>query len=93
MSVNAARLTGFASLLRGLFRARLIVFSFLELSMRVLSFLPRHDVKRRVEKALTSAQFVVETINLSEPVRTDDGGLSGPQRYSEPDKATVAMQC
>ena len=30
--------------------------------MRVLSFLPRHDLKRRVEKALTSAQFVVETV-------------------------------
>ncbi len=30
--------------------------------MRVLSFLPRHDLKRRVEKALSSAQFVVETV-------------------------------
>jgi two-component system OmpR family response regulator len=30
--------------------------------MRVLSFLPRHDLKRRVEKALASAQFVVETV-------------------------------
>ncbi len=30
--------------------------------MRVLSFLPRHDLKRRVERALTSAQFVVETV-------------------------------
>jgi two-component system OmpR family response regulator len=29
--------------------------------MRVLSFLPRHDLKRRVEKALSSAQFVIET--------------------------------
>jgi two-component system OmpR family response regulator len=30
--------------------------------MRVLSFLPRHDLKRRVERALASAQFVVETV-------------------------------
>ena len=29
--------------------------------MRVLSFLPRHDLKRRVEKALSSAQYVIET--------------------------------
>jgi two-component system OmpR family response regulator len=29
--------------------------------MRVLTFLPRIDLQRRVEKALTSAQFVVET--------------------------------
>jgi two-component system, OmpR family, response regulator len=30
--------------------------------MRVLNFLPRHDLKRRVEKALSSAQFVVDTV-------------------------------
>jgi two-component system OmpR family response regulator len=30
--------------------------------MKVLSFLPRIDLKRRVEKALSSAQFVVETV-------------------------------
>ncbi|HET6216493.1 MAG TPA: response regulator transcription factor [Acidobacteriaceae bacterium] len=30
--------------------------------MRVLTFLPRVDLQRRVEKALTSARFVVETI-------------------------------
>ncbi|MGB8536423.1 MAG: response regulator transcription factor [Acidobacteriaceae bacterium] len=29
--------------------------------MRVLSFLPRHDLKKRVERALRSAQFVIET--------------------------------
>ena len=31
--------------------------------MRVLTFLPRVDLQRRVEKALTSAQFVVDTID------------------------------
>jgi two-component system, OmpR family, response regulator len=41
-------------------------FSILELSMRVLCFLLRHDLKRRVEKALTSAQFVVETVGSAE---------------------------
>ena len=30
--------------------------------MRVLTFLPRSDLQRRVEKALTSAQFVVEKV-------------------------------
>ena len=30
--------------------------------MKVLSFLPRRDLQRRVEKALYSAQFVVETV-------------------------------
>ena len=30
--------------------------------MRVLTFLPRCDLQRRVEKALSSAQFVVETV-------------------------------
>ena len=30
--------------------------------MRVLTFLPRVDLQRRVEKALTSAQFVVDTV-------------------------------
>jgi two-component system, OmpR family, response regulator len=30
--------------------------------MRVLTFLPRSDLQRRVEKALSSAQFVVETV-------------------------------
>jgi two-component system, OmpR family, response regulator len=30
--------------------------------MRVLTFLPRCDLQRRVEKGLTSAQFVVETV-------------------------------
>jgi two-component system, OmpR family, response regulator len=30
--------------------------------MRVLTFLPRIDLQRRVEKALTSARFVVETV-------------------------------
>ena len=30
--------------------------------MRVLTFLPRCDLQRRVEKALNSAQFVVETV-------------------------------
>jgi two-component system, OmpR family, response regulator len=30
--------------------------------MRVLSFLPRHDLKRRVEKALSAAHFVVQTV-------------------------------
>jgi two-component system, OmpR family, response regulator len=30
--------------------------------MKVLTFLPRSDLKRRVEKALSSAQFVVETV-------------------------------
>ena len=29
--------------------------------MRVLTFLPRFDLQRRVAKALSSAQFVVET--------------------------------
>ena len=29
--------------------------------MRVLSFLPRYDLKKRVERALSSAQFVIET--------------------------------
>jgi two-component system OmpR family response regulator len=28
--------------------------------MRVLGFLPRHDLKKRVERALSSAQFVIE---------------------------------
>jgi two-component system OmpR family response regulator len=37
------------------------VVSFLELSMRVLSFLPRYALKRRVEKALSAAHFVVQT--------------------------------
>jgi len=31
--------------------------------MRVLTFLPRCDLQRRVEKALSSAQFIVETVN------------------------------
>jgi two-component system, OmpR family, response regulator len=30
--------------------------------MRVLSFLPRYDLKRRVEKALSAAHFVVQTV-------------------------------
>jgi hypothetical protein len=30
--------------------------------MRVLTFLPRVDLQRRVEKARTSAQFVVDTV-------------------------------
>ena len=30
--------------------------------MRVLTFLPRVDLQRRVEKALSSAQFVVDTV-------------------------------
>ena len=30
--------------------------------MKVLTFLPRSDLQRRVEKALSSAQFVVETV-------------------------------
>src|ERR1700761_2762766 len=30
--------------------------------MKVLTFLPRVDLQRRVAKALTSAQFVVETV-------------------------------
>ncbi len=34
--------------------------------MKVLTFLPRVDLKRRVEKALASAQFVVETAASSE---------------------------
>src|SRR5436305_5306904 len=38
-----------------------MVVLILELSMRVLSFLPRHDLKKRVERALSSAQFVIET--------------------------------
>jgi len=34
--------------------------------MKILSFLPRIDLKRRVEKALSSAQFVVETVASAE---------------------------
>jgi DNA-binding response OmpR family regulator len=34
--------------------------------MRVLSFLCRHDLKRRVEKALATAQFVVEAVDSPE---------------------------
>jgi hypothetical protein len=30
--------------------------------MRVLGFLPRYDLQKRVEKALSSAQFVVQTV-------------------------------
>jgi DNA-binding response OmpR family regulator len=30
--------------------------------MKVLTFLPRCDLQRRVEKGLSSAQFVVETV-------------------------------
>src|ERR1700721_3023063 len=36
--------------------------SFLEILMKVLTFLPRCDLQRRVAKALSSAQFVVETV-------------------------------
>jgi hypothetical protein len=34
--------------------------------MRILSSLRRHDLKRRVQKALSSAQFVVETVGSAE---------------------------
>jgi DNA-binding response OmpR family regulator len=34
----------------------------LEVFLKVLTFLPRCDLQRRVAKALSSAQFVVETV-------------------------------
>src|SRR5580658_5319894 len=36
--------------------------SILEVLLKVLTFLPRNDLQRRVAKALSSAQFVVETV-------------------------------
>jgi two-component system, OmpR family, response regulator len=39
-----------------------ITVSILEILMKVLTFLPRCDLQRRVAKALSSAQFVVETV-------------------------------
>src|ERR1700733_8496689 len=42
--------------------ARSIAFPILELPMKVLTFLPRCDLKRHVKKALSSAQFVVENV-------------------------------
>jgi two-component system, OmpR family, response regulator len=41
--------------------ASFFAFLTLELLMKVLTFLPRFDLQRRVAKALSSAQFVVET--------------------------------
>src|ERR1700722_8687164 len=50
------------SLVRRSSGARPIAFPILESPMKVLTFLPRCDLKRRVEKALSSAQFVVENV-------------------------------
>src|SRR3981081_2303705 len=43
-------------------RGRSIAVTILEVFLKVLTFLPRCDLQRRVAKALSSAQFVVETV-------------------------------
>jgi two-component system OmpR family response regulator len=51
----------FSNALRVSLLAGYFAFLILEPHMRVLTFLPRFDLQRRVAKALSSAQFVVET--------------------------------
>jgi hypothetical protein len=60
--------------------------------MKVLSFLPRHDLKRRVERALTSAQFVGDMVGPSTQRAHYDGVLVDPNALASRDTLHLIRQ-